>query len=51
LLTVAQSRIFSIRPRRRVAVSVLVSQMAPSALTTSAVSISATGSDPKSGLA
>lgn len=29
LLTVAQSRIFSMRPRRRVAVSVLVSQIGP----------------------
>lgn len=51
LLTVARSRIFSMRPRRRVAVSVLVSRIGPGTLTTKAVSISATGSVPMIGLA
>jgi len=47
----AQSRIASMRPRSRLAVSGLVDQIGSSALRTRAVSISRTGSAPNAGLA
>ena len=49
LLTVAQSRMFSIRPRRRTAVSVFVCQIGLRTLTTRGVSTSATGNAPTTG--
>jgi len=49
LLTVVQSRMDSMRPRRRTAVSVLTFQIGRSTFMTKSVSTSETGSAPNTG--